>query len=221
MVAIIVPLWNPLPTSPPRAPAGTPLTSRRRPSWWLRPLDAGGASLIAWPVPLTRSSSSGRSSSSSRAGSSSGGSCRTCRLPGRSVSRSSPAPTSRPTSSNVVARVAGSGAGRSSSARSLLALALPGRRRDLRHRWLAPLQRPTFAGSSARAPGRPPGLDRRCRGRPRRPRRPRHQRLGRDARRLGQPAAGTGATSWSTSRSARASRPATSRRRCPTSRACR
>ena len=37
----------------------------------------------------------------------------------------------------------------------------------------------------------------------------------------GSVAAGTGATCWSTSPSARASRPATSRRRCPTSPACR
>ena len=115
----------------------------------------------------------------------------------------------------------GSGAGRSSSARSCS-----------RSRRVVFAQRPPSLARAARAadPRRhrrralradAPGLDRRRRGRPRRPRRPRQQRLARDARTAGSRAAGTGATSSSTSRSARASPPATSRPRSPTSPACR
>jgi hypothetical protein len=91
MLAIIDPLWNPLPTSPPRAPAGVTPATMPPPS--PRTLIAAAAailaaSLIAWLVPTDR----GRPRLADpllrsglvviRRGS------RTCHSPGRSVRRS-------------------------------------------------------------------------------------------------------------------------------------
>ena len=116
---------------------------------------------------------------------------------------------------NVVARVGGFGRESIIVSAVLLALATLGLSRSIRHRWLAPLERPTGAGHRRRAADDGPAWSWPW-SRPasscfvvlwatagtRRPT-------------AGSAAAGTGATCWSTSRSARASRPATSRREVP------
>ena len=48
------PLWNPLPTSPPRAPAGRPARCAAEPRvWWPSVAAILAAALVAWAVPLT------------------------------------------------------------------------------------------------------------------------------------------------------------------------